>query len=151
MSTIDIEPSEVRIIRESTVRPNIGYSVITYDSEVETLRQIINSKLAQYPVEDCVVVYCYKIKEIQLYADEIGGAVFYSGVGEIERKREIIGMLIEGEERLFWSTSALGEGIDTSTIRVVIHIGGINKLDDFGQQSGRAGRDGVTTSESIVL
>jgi hypothetical protein len=118
---------------------------------METLRHIINGKLAQYPAEDRIVVYCYKIKEMQSYANEIGGAVFYSGVGEIERKREIIGMLTEGEERLFWSTSALGEGIDASTIRVVIHVGGINKLDDFGQQSGRAGRDGVTASESIVL
>jgi hypothetical protein len=46
MSTMDIEPSEVRMIREPTVRPNIGYSVITYDGEVETLQHIINSKLA---------------------------------------------------------------------------------------------------------
>jgi hypothetical protein len=36
-----------------------------------------------------------------LYASEIGGAVFYSGVGEIKRKREIIGILTDGEERLF--------------------------------------------------
>jgi superfamily II DNA helicase RecQ len=151
MATMDMDPSEVRMIRESTVRPNIRYSVITYDGEIETLRHIINGKLAQYPAEDRIVVYCYKIKEMQSYADEIGGAVFYSGVGDIERKREIMGMLMEGEERLFWSTSALGEGIDASTIRVVIHVGGINKLDDFGQQSGRAGRDGVTASESIVL
>jgi hypothetical protein len=64
MSTIDIEPSEVRIIREPTVRPNIGYSVITYDGEVETLRHIIDGKLAQYPAKDRVVVYYYKIKEI---------------------------------------------------------------------------------------
>jgi ERCC4-related helicase len=116
MSTMDIEPSEVRMIREPTVRPNIRYSVIIYDGEVETLRHIIDGKLAQYPAEDRIVVYCYKIKEIQLYADEIGGAVFYSGVGEIKRKREIIDILTEGEERLFWSTSILEEGIDTSTI-----------------------------------
>jgi superfamily II DNA helicase RecQ len=120
------------MIRESTVRPNIRYSVITYNGEMETLRHIINGKLAQYPAEDRIVVYCYKIKEMQSYADEIGGAVFYSGVGEIEQKREIIGILTEGEERLFWSTSVLGEGIDASTIRVVIYVGGINKLDDFG-------------------
>ena len=151
MSIMDMEPSEVRMIRESTVRPNIRYSVIAYDGEVETLRQVIDGKLAQYPAEDRIIVYCYRIKDMHSYASEIGGAVFYSGVGEIERKREIIGMLTEGEERLFWSTSALGEGIDASTIRVVIHVGGINKLDDFGQQSGRAGRDGVTASESIVL
>ena len=96
-------------------------------------------------------MYCHKITDMQSYASEIGGAVFYSDVGEIERKREIVRMLTTGQERLFWSTSALGEGIDASTIRVVIHVGGINKLDDFGQQSGRAGRDGVTASESIVL
>jgi superfamily II DNA helicase RecQ len=77
--------------------------------------------------------------------------VFYSRVGEIKQKREIIGMLIGGEERLFWSTSTLGEGIDASTIRVVIHVRGINKLNDFGQQSGQASRDSVTASESIVL
>jgi superfamily II DNA helicase RecQ len=46
IATIDIDPSEVRIIRESTVRPNIRYSVITYDGEIETLRHIINGKLA---------------------------------------------------------------------------------------------------------
>ncbi|KAI7053814.1 hypothetical protein KC339_g18639, partial [Hortaea werneckii] len=151
MSIMDMEPSEVHMIRESTVRPNIRYSVITYDGETETLRQFIDGKLAQYPAKDRIVVYCHKIKDMQSYASEIGGAVFYSDVGEIERKREIMGMLTTGQERLFWSTSALGEGIDASTIRVVIHVGGINKLDDFGQQSGRAGRDGVTASESIVL
>jgi hypothetical protein len=46
MSTIDIEPSKVHMIREPTMRPNIGYSMITYDSEVETLRHIIDGKLA---------------------------------------------------------------------------------------------------------
>lgn len=51
----------------------------------------------EYPAEDRVVVHCYKIKEMQSYADEIGGAVFYSGVGEIERKREFMGMLTEGD------------------------------------------------------
>jgi hypothetical protein len=28
--------------------------------------------------------------------------------------------------------STLGKGIDASTIWVVIYVGGINKLDDFG-------------------
>jgi superfamily II DNA helicase RecQ len=152
MSTMDIEPSEVHMIRESTVQPNIRYSVIVYNGEsVDTLRQVIDGKLAQYPAEDRIIVYCYRIKDMESYADEIGGAVFHSGIGNIERKREIMSILTKGEERLFWSTSALGEGIDASTIRVVIHVGGINKLDDFGQQSGRAGRDGTTVSESIIL
>jgi len=151
MLIMDMEPSEVRMIRESTMRPNIQYSVIAYDGEVETLQQVINGKLAQYPAKDRIIVYCYRIKDMHSYASEIRGAVFYSRVGEIEQKQEVIGMLTEGEERLFWSTSVLGEGIDASTIRVVIHVSSINKLDDFRQQSGRARRDSVTASESIVL
>jgi hypothetical protein len=47
------------------MRPNIRYSMITYNSEVETLQHIIDSKLTQYPTEDRIVVYCYKIKEMQ--------------------------------------------------------------------------------------
>lgn len=151
MSAMDMEHSEVYMIRESTVRANIRYSITTDDGEVEMLRQVVDSKLAQYPAEDRIIVYCYTIKEMHSYANEIGGAVFYSGVGDIGRKREIMGMLSKGGERLFWSTSALGEGIDASTIRVVIHVGSINKLDDFGQQSGRTGRYGITASEIIVL
>ena len=151
MSVMDMEPDEVSIIREPTTRPNIRYSVITYDGETETLRRIIDGRLASYPARDRIVVYCRTINEIKTYAEEVGGVSFYSKVGEIERKREIMKMLTEGEERVFWSTSALGEGIDASTIRVVIHVSGIDKLDDFSQQSGRAGRDGTMASESIVL
>jgi superfamily II DNA helicase RecQ len=151
IATLDIAPSEVFIIRESTVRPNIRYRVVPYDGESATLQQMIADKLAQYPAADRIVVYCRTIREMHRYAEEMGGAVFYSTVGDIQRKREIMRMLTEGEERLFWSTSALGEGIDAPTIRVVIHVGGINTLSDFAQQSGRAGRDGVTASESIIM
>jgi superfamily II DNA helicase RecQ len=151
MCVMDIEPDEVSIIREPTTRPNIRYSVVTYDGEAETLRGIIDGRLACYPAGDRIVVYYRIINEIKTYVKEIGGMPFYSGVGDIERKREIVKILTEGEERVFWSTSALGEGIGVSTIRVVIYVGGIDKLDDFSQQSGRAGRDGTTASESIVL
>ena len=151
MLVIDIEPDEVSIIREPTTRPNIRYSVITYDGETETLRRIIDGRLASYLAGDYIDVYYRTINEVKTYVEEIGGVPFHSRVGDIEYKREIIKMLSEGNDRVFWSTSALGEGIDTSTIRVVIHVGGIDKLDDFSQQSGRAGRDSTTASESIVL
>jgi hypothetical protein len=50
---------------------------------------------------DRIVVYCRTINEIKTYVEEIGGVPFYSKVGEIERKREIMKMLTEGEERVF--------------------------------------------------
>jgi len=47
---------------------------------------------------------------------------------------------------LFWSTSASGKGIDAATVRVVIHVGAVDKLDNFAQQSGCAG---VTASKKF--
>lgn len=52
---------------------------------------------------------------------------------------------------MFVTTNALGEGIDAPSIRVVVHDGVIDSLDDYGQQSGRAGRDGATASEAVIL
>ena len=101
MSVMDMEPDEVSIIREPTTRPNIRYSVITYDGETETLRRIIDGRLASYPARDRIVVYCRTINEIKTYAEEIGGVSFYSKVGEIERKRKIIKILTKGKERVF--------------------------------------------------
>ena len=72
-------------------------------------------------------------------------------MGSENEKEEILKKLTSGEERVFTSTNALGEGIDAPGIRVVIHIGMVDSLDDYGQQSGRAGRDGSTASEAVIL
>ena len=153
MSIMDMEPADVHIVRESTVRSNIAYSVIAYDGarEDEFVGQMVKAKLSQYPANDRIIVYCRTIAQMKHFAEEIGGMVFHSAVGNIAKKREIVAMLTSGDERLFWSTSALGEGIDARTVRVVIHVGVVDQLEDFAQQSGRAGRDGVTASESIIL
>ena len=47
-------------------------------------------------------------------------------------------MLTKSKEQLFQLTSVLGEEINASTIRVVIYVSSIKKLDNFGQQSKRA-------------
>lgn len=153
MSAIDIDRGDVVIVRESTVRPNIAYSVTGYEGkeEMDIVRRTVDAKMEQYPVNDRVIVYCRTIKQMQGFQKEIGGVMFHNKVGDIRAKREIMEMLTKGNERLFWSTSALGEGIDASTVRVVINVGIVSRLDDFAQQSGRCGRDGTTASESIVL
>ena len=101
MLVINIEPDEVSIIREPTTRPNIRYSVIIYNGETETLRRIIDGRLASYLARDRIVVYCRTINEVKTYVEEIGGVPFYSRVGDIEYKRKIIKMLSEGNERVF--------------------------------------------------
>ncbi|PTU23642.1 hypothetical protein P175DRAFT_0488851 [Aspergillus ochraceoroseus IBT 24754] len=55
-----------------------------------------------------------------------------------------------GQTQVISATSALGMGIDIPDIWCVIHIGQPRMLLDYGQESGRAGRDGVA-SEAIII
>jgi len=84
-------------------------------------------------------------------ASTFGYTGFWRAVGTEEEKADIVAQLSQSNERVFVTTNALGEGIDAPSIRVVIHDGIIDSLDDYGQQSGRAGRDGDTASEAIIL
>ena len=49
------------------------------------------------------------------------------------------------------ATNALGLGIDVPDIRVVMHVGRVHRLKDYGQESGRAGRDGQRSEAIIVM
>ena len=107
--------------------------------------------MAQYPASDKIVIYCRKIGQVKDFAHALGCTAFWRSAGNEQEKAEILDKLTSGDERVFTSTNALGEGINAPSIRVVIHIGIIDSLDDYGQQSGRAGRDGCTASEAIIL
>ena len=48
------------------------------------------------------------------------------------------------------ASNAFRLGIDELNVRVVIHVGPIYQLGDYGQESGQSGRDGKR-SEAIIL
>ena len=60
-------------------------------------------------------------------------------------------MFREGEGGLIVATSMLGLGINILDIRVVIHVGVPRNIIDFGQESGRVGRDGEDSQLVIVV
>ena len=57
---------------------------------------------------------------------------------------------MEGKHRVICATNAIGLGVDIPDIRAVIHAGPPQKLKDYAQESGRAGRDGKS-SEAIIV
>lgn len=66
---------------------------------------------------------------------------YHAGLGPVPR-REAQERFASGETRVMVATSAFGMGIDKKDIRLVIHWRPPRSLEEYIQQSGRAGRDG---------
>ena len=56
----------------------------------------------------------------------------------------------EGQIRLLFATIAFGMGVDVKSVHTIIHMGVPSDIDDYLQESGRAGRDG-RQSVSVII
>ncbi|AWR88066.1 RecQ family ATP-dependent DNA helicase [Meiothermus taiwanensis] len=66
---------------------------------------------------------------------------YHAGLGPVPR-REAQERFTEGKTRVMVATTAFGMGIDKPDIRLVVHWRPPRSLEEYIQQSGRAGRDG---------
>ncbi|EOA85688.1 uncharacterized protein SETTUDRAFT_70449, partial [Exserohilum turcica Et28A] len=97
-----------------------------------------------------VIVYCGTIARTQQMGKVLGAACYYRAVGTVEEKKKIVGELTSGQRQVFAATNALGLGVDAPRIRAVVHVGGVQQMRQYAQESGRAGRDGEK-SEAIIM
>ena len=150
------KPEEVRMIRASTVRQNIQYSVIDggqtaaeRDTQVE---EMVGGVLrdANQP-EGKVVIMCEskpkvrRVVEAGLFPCEM----FHADLPD-ETKEETLNEFRAGNVRVVVATGAFGMGIDIPDIRLIVHVDSPRNMMDYGQASGRAGRDGLP-SRAVIM
>jgi superfamily II DNA helicase RecQ len=143
--------SEMTSIRELTYRSNVAYSVMDYEKGElhEAIQQLVEEKKTQYP-DGKIVVYCRTVVQTEELAEFLGCRAYHREVRSEEEKNAVLTELTEGEERVFTATNALGLGVDALKIRLIIYTAVPFKLKQYGQESGRAGRDG-SNSEAIIM
>ena len=79
-------------------------------------------------------------------------AMYHSRVGDDEKQQILQSMLNpQGNCRVLFSTTAFGMGLDVPNIHTVIHLGPPADMDDYFQECGRAGRDGIQSNAILYL
>jgi superfamily II DNA helicase RecQ len=94
------------------------------------------------------MIYANTMNKVQRLAAELEYEVYHYHAAE---KAEIMGRFRSGESRVIVATSALGIGIDIADIWAVMYIDILRTLLNYGQESGRAERDGKTSLAVVMV
>ena len=130
-------------------RPNLVYRVVPQAGA----RQQLQAVMGRHPGE-AGIVYCLSRREVDgladaLAAEGIRALPYHAGLDDGTRRRNQEAFLND-EIDVMVATVAFGMGIDRSDVRFVVHDGAPQSLEQYQQEAGRAGRDGLP-AECVLI
>ncbi len=134
-----LQLKEVEIFKKSFYRDNLAYQVHYTDDKLFKLNQIFNK------TKGGAIVYVNTRKKTQtiakyLIANGFKASSFHGGMLATEKKA-VLQNWLANETPIIVATNAFGMGIDKPDVRVVVHFDIPNSIENYVQESGRAGRD----------
>lgn len=141
------------LIYESRIRENLDYKIIPVRGNKDS---VLLQEVANYFQQGgCVLVYTTTRKNAERLANllnqkNIEARYYHGKLGKTE-KDEVLQAFKTSDLNVVVATCAFGMGINRSDVRAVIHHTMSPNLENYIQETGRAGRDGQPANCTLLF
>ena len=145
----ELKLSNCSLITDSFLRPNISYQVQKVPVKLQALRKQLNETAGS------VIIYCNtrnNVAQLAQILKDYGYSVaqYHAGM-PIAQRQTMQASWMNNQTPIIVCTSAFGMGINKPDVRAVIHFDLPNSLEQYYQEAGRAGRDGLAANALLFF
>lgn len=134
-----LELKEYVTYRQSFTRPNIAYISLYTEDKFRKITQVLRKN----PESSIVYVRnrkaCVEISN-QLISSGFSATFFHGGL-QNDQKTKNMTLWMSNKVQVIVATNAFGMGIDKADVKTVIHYQAPENIENYYQESGRAGRN----------